>query len=57
MDKLTLTRQFGIRDFPWEVSGRNWMECNNIYSYRKFSIDLMYLWDRNRGRGKAEDFT
>lgn len=59
MDKLTLTRQFGIqiRDFPWEVSGRIW---NNIDSYRRkgsLLIQTLYLWDRDRGRGKTEDFT
>jgi hypothetical protein len=41
-----------IRDFSWEVSGRNW---NNIDSYRGKSSLLMqtlYLEDRDRGRVK-----
>ena len=70
MDKLTLTRQFGIqiRDFPWEVSGRIWNGIISIHTEEKvlfiqkkrFSIDsntVPNLWDRDRGRGKTEDFT
>ena len=39
MDKLTLTRQFGIqiRDFPWEVSGRIWNGIISIHTDAQLS--------------------
>nr|UHA78703.1 photochlorophyllide reductase subunit B [Lycium barbarum] len=36
------------------------LEWNNIDSYRRkgsLLIQTLYLWDRDRGRGKTEDFT
>ncbi|KAL4364152.1 hypothetical protein GQ457_04G017010 [Hibiscus cannabinus] len=41
---------------------RRELECNNIDSYRyrgkgSLLIQMLYLWDRDRERGKAEDFT
>lgn len=62
MDKLTLTRHFGIQ-FEILLGGSREgirMEWNNIDSSgRKGSLLIqtlyLYLWDR--GRGKTEDFT
>ena len=63
MDKLTLTRQFGIqiRDFPWEVSGRIWNGIISIYTDTKekkgsLLIQTLYLRDRDRERGKNRRF-
>ncbi|KAJ4699670.1 hypothetical protein OWV82_026413, partial [Melia azedarach] len=38
------------------------LECNNIDSYRyrrkgSLLIQMLYPWDRDRERGKTEDFT
>jgi hypothetical protein len=44
-----------IRDFSWEVSGRNW---NNIDSYRgkgSLLMQTLYLEDRDRGRGENKN--
>ena len=60
MDKLTLTRQFGIQFGIFLGGIRKELECNNIDSYRRKGslwIQTLYLWDRDRGRGKTEDFT
>lgn len=57
MDKLTPTRQFGIQFgilFSLGGIGKE-LECNNIDSYRRkgsLLIQTLYLWDRDRGRGK-----
>ncbi|XVF84742.1 hypothetical protein PTKIN_Ptkin17bG0062800 [Pterospermum kingtungense] len=57
MDKLTLTRQFGIQ-FGIFLGGINKeLECNNIDSYRyrgkgSLLIQMLYLLDRDRERGK-----
>ena len=67
MDKLTLTRQFGIQ-FEIFLGRYREVEWNNIDSYRRKGsvlIQTLYLWDRERGRGgigreeeeKTEDFT
>ncbi|KAB2045224.1 hypothetical protein ES319_D01G145400v1 [Gossypium barbadense] len=50
IDKLTLTRQFGIQfGIFLRVSVRNW----NVI----ILIQMLCLWDRDRERGKTEDFT
>ncbi|TYI97577.1 hypothetical protein E1A91_D01G151900v1, partial [Gossypium mustelinum] len=50
IDKLTLTRQFGIQFRIFlRVSVRNW----NVI----ILIQMLCLWDRDRERGKTEDFT
>ena len=57
MDKLTLTRQFGIqiRDFPWEVSGRIWNGIISIHTEEKV-LYWFKRWGRDRGRGKNRRF-
>jgi len=63
MDKLTLTRQFGIQFgilFSLGGSGKE-LKWNNIDSYRyrrkgSLLIQTLYLWDRDRGRGKNRRF-
>jgi len=59
MDKLTLTRQFGIQ-FALGGIGKE-LEWNNIDSYRyrrksSLLIQMLYLWDRDRERGKNRRF-
>jgi hypothetical protein len=59
MDKLTLTRQFGIHSiFSLGGIGKE-LEWNKIDSYRRkgsLLIQTLYLWDRDRGRGKNRRF-
>lgn len=59
MDKLTLTRQFGIqiRDFPWEVSGRVWNGIISIHTEEKVLYWFKHCTYGIGGRGKTEDFT
>lgn len=58
MDKLTLTRQFGIQfDIFLGRYREKELEWNKIDSYRrKGSLLILYLWDRDRGRGKNRRF-
>nr|KJB19301.1 hypothetical protein B456_003G094200 [Gossypium raimondii] len=59
MDKLTLTRQFRIQfGISLGVSIRNWNVIILIHIGGKGSllIQMLYLWDRDRERGKTEDF-
>lgn len=51
-DKLTLTRQFWIQDFPWGV--KEW-ECNTIDSYRRKGSRLIQM--RYKGRVKKRGST
>lgn len=54
MDKLTLTRQFGIQ-FRIFGSGRDWNVIILIHSYRRkgsLLIQPLYLWDRGRGKNR-----
>jgi len=57
MDKLTLTRQFGIQ---FEIFLGKELECNNIDSYRRkgsLLIQTLYLWVGIEEEEKIEDFT
>ena len=62
MDKLILTRQFGIQFGIFFGGVGKESEWNNIDSYRyrrkgSLLIPTLYLWDRYSEIGKTEDFT